>query len=76
MAKTTDNSAPDTSKKLYSVNIAHRFTDAAGNERVKFRELSVGFANKKGGLGFTLPKGLSIGSDADIVIFPIEHDAD
>lgn len=63
-------------KKLFSINIAHRFTDASGNERTKFREVSIGFGNRKGGLGFTLPKGVCLDSDAEIVIFPIEKEAD
>lgn len=58
--------------KLYSINVADRFNNAAGEEKTKFREIAVGFANKTGGLGFTLPKGVMLTGDAQVVIFPIE----
>lgn len=74
MSDQSNNPGPE--KKLYSVNIAHRFTNAAGEEVTKFREVTIGFSNRKGGLGFKLPQGVSLTSDAEIVIFPIERDQD
>lgn len=62
--------------KLFSINVADRFNNAAGEEKTKFREIAVGFANKTGGLGFTLPKGVMLTAEAQIVIFPIEPKED
>lgn len=60
-------------KKLFSINVADRYT-SNGEEKTKFREVAVGFSNKKGGLGFQLPKGVTLSSDAEIVIFPIDKE--
>jgi len=62
------------SKTLYSINLADRYTDKDGNEQTSFRQVSIGFSNKKSGLSFKVPKGLALTADAEIVIFPIEHD--
>lgn len=60
------------SKTLYSINVADRFTNSAGEDKTKFREVAVGFSNRKGGLSFQLPKGLTLTADAEVVIFPID----
>jgi len=73
MAKNDTPAPAQEAKKLYSVNVAHRYKTSSGEEKVKFRELSIGFGNRKGGLGFNLPQGVSIDSTADIVIFEIEQ---
>lgn len=62
--------------KLFSINVADRYTNNEGTEVTKFREVAVGFANRKGGLGFKLPKGVTLTSDAEVVIFPIEDKQD
>ncbi len=62
-----------TDSKLYSVTIAHTF-QSNGEAKTKFRQVAVGFSNRQGGLGFRLPAGMSLSSDAEIVIFPIEKD--
>ncbi len=75
MAKRNDNSAPAREpKKLYSINVAHKFTDGAGNDKTKFREVAIGFGNSHGGLGFQLPQGMLLDSSAQIVIFEIKPD--
>lgn len=61
-------------KSLFSINVADRYKTADG-ERTKFREIAIGFGNRKGGLSFQLPKGVTISSDAEVVIFPIERDS-
>jgi len=66
----------ETTKQLFSVNIADRYTPQGGEEKTKFRQIALGFSNRKGGLSFTLPKGVMLTSDAEIVIFPIEKEAD
>lgn len=68
--------ASNDSKNLFSINVADRFKNGAGEEKTKFREVAVGFGNRKGGLSFQLPKGVTLSSDAEIVIFPIEAKED
>lgn len=68
------NDNPTAEKKLFSINVADRYNNGAGEEKTKFREVAVGFGNRKGGLAFQLPKGVTLSSDAEIVIFPIEKE--